>query len=118
MDLRTFTVAGISTQNSQTKVRFANDLVSRIKLFEKGNHQNLNMVSLPEPMDKISACKYLLTLPDFAKWTSLIQETLAKKESSVKTTKKTQILTNTTKNVSEEFDNLEEYVQSKELTTA
>ena len=33
-----FTVAGVSTQFGITKVRFANDIVSRTKLLAKGGH--------------------------------------------------------------------------------
>jgi hypothetical protein len=61
-----FTVAGTAAQNGITKVRFANDLVSRIKILVKNNCENINLIELPEPMTKIEALKYLETL-DFGK---------------------------------------------------
>ena len=63
---QTFTVAGTAMQNGITKVRFANDLVSRTKILIKNNCENINLVELPEPMTKLQALKYLETL-DFGK---------------------------------------------------
>lgn len=54
-----FTVAGVSTHRGQTKVRFANDLVSRVKMLVKGGHTDVEMFELPEPMTKAEACDYL-----------------------------------------------------------
>ena len=62
-----FTVAGTASQHGITKVRFANDLVSRTKILIKNNCENINLVELPEPMTKLEALKYLdlQFLPDF-----------------------------------------------------
>lgn len=54
-----FTVAGTATHNGVTKVRFANDLVARIKILNKAGCTNINLVELPEPMSKLQALKYL-----------------------------------------------------------
>ena len=62
-----FTVAGTASQHGITKVRFANDLVSRIKILVKNNCENINLVELPEPMTKLEALKYLETLDFGAK---------------------------------------------------
>ena len=43
-----FTVAGTATQNGNTKVRFANDLVARIKILNKNNCTDINLVELPK----------------------------------------------------------------------
>lgn len=59
-----FTVAGTTQQNGVTKVRFANDLVARIKIFGKKD-TNINLVELPQAMTKLDALRYLATLPDF-----------------------------------------------------
>ena len=62
-----FTVAGTAAQNGITKVRFANDLVSRIKILVKNNCENINLIELPEPMTKLEALKHLETLDFGAK---------------------------------------------------
>lgn len=75
-----FTVAGVSTQNGITKVRFANDIVSRTKLLSKGGHSPLELVELPKAMTKADACQYLLDLGGvFATYKNLITETMGKK---------------------------------------
>mgnify|MGYP003625493806 CR=1 FL=1 len=40
-----FTVAGTAAQHGVTKVRFANDLVSRIKILVKNNCENINLIT-------------------------------------------------------------------------
>ena len=75
-----FTVAGVSTQHGSTKVRFANDLASRVKLLAKGGHDPLELVQLPKAMTKAEACQYLLELGGvFTQWETLINETMGKK---------------------------------------
>lgn len=75
-----FTVAGVSTQHGSTKVRFANDLASRVKLLAKGGHDPLELVQLPKAMTKAEACQHLLELGGvFTQWESLISETMGKK---------------------------------------
>ena len=55
-----FTVAGTATNpDGTTKVRFANDLVSRVKILSKANCTNINLMELPKPMTKIEALQYL-----------------------------------------------------------
>ena len=54
-----FTVAGTATHKGVTKVRFANDLVARIKILSKAGATDVNLVELPEPMTKLQALKYL-----------------------------------------------------------
>lgn len=75
-----FTVAGVSTQHGNTKVRFANDLASRVKLLSKGGHDPLELVQLPKAMTKAEACQYLIQLGGvFTQWQALITETMDKK---------------------------------------
>lgn len=57
-----FKVAGTAMLNGITKVRFANDLVSRIKILVKNNCENINLIELPEPMTKLEALKHLESL--------------------------------------------------------
>lgn len=56
-----FKVTGVSTLNGKTKVRFANDLVSRVKMLVKDGHQDIELLELPEPMSKGDVVKYLKT---------------------------------------------------------
>jgi hypothetical protein len=77
-----FTVAGVSTQHGITKVRFANDLVSRTKVLAKGGHSPLELIELPSAMTKAEACQHLLDVGGvFTQWAALIIETMGKKES-------------------------------------
>lgn len=55
-----FTVAGTATNpDGTTKARFANDLVSRVKILTKNNCTNINLVELPRAMTKLEALQYL-----------------------------------------------------------
>lgn len=56
-----FTIAGVSTSDGQTKVRFANDMVTRIKTLVKGGHTNVELLELPNPMTKPEAVTFLKT---------------------------------------------------------
>lgn len=80
-----FSVAGVSTQHGITKVRFANDIVSRTKVLAKGGHAPLELIELPHLMDKAEACQYLLDKGGvFAQWSGLIIETMGKKVPTTK----------------------------------
>ena len=57
-----FTVAGTAAQNGNVKVRFANDLVARIKILNKNNCTDINLIELPKPMTKLEALQHLMTL--------------------------------------------------------
>lgn len=65
MAKQTFKVAGITTHNGNTKVRFTDDMVRRIKQFSKGGATRIDLVELPSEMTKIEALKYLATHADF-----------------------------------------------------
>jgi hypothetical protein len=79
-----FTVAGVSTQHGITKVRFANDIVSRTKILAKGGHSPLELIELPRAMTKAEACQHLLDVGGiFKQWAPLITETMGKKQGTV-----------------------------------
>ena len=91
-----FTVAGTAKNADGTvKARFANDLVSRIKILNKAGCTDINLVELPRAMTKLEALQYLteqgITEGDagFAVANKLAEKTkLAKKgEVKVKATK-------------------------------
>lgn len=56
-----FKYAGVSTnEKGNTKVRFANDQM-RIKVMAKGGHTNINLLELPNEMEKPEAVTWLKT---------------------------------------------------------
>jgi hypothetical protein len=57
-----YTVAGTAKHNGVTKVRFANDLVARIKILTKAGATDINLVELPRAMTKLEALQHLQTL--------------------------------------------------------
>ena len=60
-----YTVAGTSTFNGKTKVRFANDYVSRFKILVKNQHENINILELDSAMSKADVCRFLSTHAEF-----------------------------------------------------
>ena len=56
---KTFKVIGVSTLAGKTKVRFANDLATRIKNLVKGGHTNIELFELPEAMTKEASLAYV-----------------------------------------------------------
>ena len=63
MTNKLFTVAGTATNpNGTVKVRFANDLVARIKILNKAGCTDINLVELPQAMTKLEALQHLQTL--------------------------------------------------------
>jgi hypothetical protein len=62
---KTFEVAGTSTLNGVTKVRFANDYVGRMKILFKNGHENVELMELGSKMSKADICQVLLNHPNF-----------------------------------------------------
>lgn len=62
---QTFKVAGITTHNGNTKVRFTDDMVRRIKQFSKGGASRIDLIELPSEMTKIEALQYMATHAEF-----------------------------------------------------
>lgn len=61
---KVYAFAGTSTLKGATKLRVANDIM-RIKVLAKGGHENITMIELPNPMNKIDAARFLLELDEF-----------------------------------------------------
>ena len=57
---KTYTVAGTSVSNGKTKVRFAQDYVSRFKILNKNGHTDIELVELDSAMSKADICKMLM----------------------------------------------------------
>jgi hypothetical protein len=83
-----FKVTGISTLNGVTKVRFANDLVSRVKILVKDGHADINLIELPTALSKLDCVKHLKTLDLYAnKVFALAIDAADVKYSGIKTVK-------------------------------
>jgi len=54
-----FSVAGVSTLDGKTKIRFANDSL-RIKILEKNGHQGVELINLPHEMTKAEIAAHLV----------------------------------------------------------
>ena len=68
MDAKTYRVVGISTSpQGETKIRFAQDLVSRIKTLVMRKHTNIVLRETPAPMSKESCIQWMITQADFNK---------------------------------------------------
>jgi len=55
-----FKVAGVSRFNGAVKVRFANDL-TRVKMLTKAGNTDIELMELPEAMDKSAVVSFLKT---------------------------------------------------------
>jgi hypothetical protein len=64
MTNKTFTVAGTSTLNGKTKIRFAADM-GRATVLEKNEHTDIQLVELPTAMTKGEIAKFLFAHDDF-----------------------------------------------------
>jgi len=65
MSEQLFKVAGITTHNGNSKVRFTDDLIRRVKQFTKGGATRIDLMELPSAMTKLDALKYLQNHADF-----------------------------------------------------
>lgn len=53
-----FSVAGVSTLDGKTKLRFANDTM-RIKILAKNGHTDVELIELPQEMTKAEIVQHL-----------------------------------------------------------
>ena len=60
---QTYSVAGTSTLNGVTKIRFANDFVSRLKILFKNGHENVELIELGGEFTKAEVCQILMSHP-------------------------------------------------------
>ena len=73
--MSTFKVVGTSKLNGVTKVRFANDM-TRVKVLQKNDHIEIDLVELVEPLSKADAVAYLIKI-DFANGRADVAQALA-----------------------------------------
>ena len=65
MTNKTFSVAGTSTNNGITKIRFANDFVNRLKILYKNGHENVELIELGGEFTKTQVCQILMAHDKF-----------------------------------------------------
>ena len=70
-----FAVAGVSTLEGKTKLRFANDTM-RIKILAKNGHTNVELLELPSEMTKAEAVQHLKSI-EFGLGDAAIQAAVA-----------------------------------------
>ena len=81
-----FSVAGVSTLNGVTKIRFANDAM-RVKILAKNGHTDVELLDLPREMTKAEIAQYM-TETGFGSGNPAVQDAitdLAKKNPVAKT---------------------------------
>jgi hypothetical protein len=80
-----FAVAGVSTLNGKTKIRFANDTM-RIKILGKNGHTGVDLIELPSEMTKGEIAQHLIATA-YGKGNAAIEAAIAyvaKKNPAVK----------------------------------
>ena len=70
-----FAVAGVSTLEGNTKLRFANDTM-RIKILAKNGHTDVNLVDLPREMTKAEIAQHMVEV-GFGKGNAAIEAAIA-----------------------------------------
>ena len=70
-----FAVAGVSTLEGKTKVRFANDTM-RIKILAKNGHTYIHLVDLPREMTKAEIAAYMVET-GFGKGNAAVEAAIA-----------------------------------------
>jgi len=65
MTTKTYTVAGTSNLGGVYKVRFANDLASRVTTLVNKGHEDICLITLPRAMTKTEACRYIYEAVQF-----------------------------------------------------
>lgn len=70
-----FAVAGVSTLEGKTKIRFANDTM-RIKILAKNGHTDIQLVDLPREMTKAEIAAHM-TETGFGKGNAAIEAAIA-----------------------------------------
>jgi len=77
MTEKLYRVAGIATdKRGNTRVRYANDLVNRIKVLSRDNFTNINLIDLDDEYDKFEICQILLSDNRFTDYIDIINNEL------------------------------------------
>jgi hypothetical protein len=77
MTEKVYKVAGIATdKRGNTKVRYANNLVNRIKVLSRDSFTNINLIELDDYYDKFEICQMLLSDNRFTDYIDIINNEL------------------------------------------
>lgn len=111
MSEQLFKVAGITTHNGNSKVRFTDDLIRRVKQFTKGGATRIDLMELPNAMTKVEALKFLQGHADYQSPDdqALISDSLADREKAPKA----EVKVKTTKAVKPSLDAIKERGKTK-----
>ena len=72
-----YRVAGIATdKRGNTRVRYANDLVNRIKVLTRDNFTNINLIELDDNYEKFEISQLLLSDNRFTDYVDIINNEL------------------------------------------
>lgn len=75
-----YTFGGVSKRLGVFKVRVGQgDLITRIKMMIKEEHEEIDLIEFPTKMTKAEVCKELLKIERFAPFKDIINETYDKK---------------------------------------
>jgi hypothetical protein len=70
-----FAVAGVSTLEGKTKIRFANDTM-RIKILAKNGHKDVELIELPNEMTKAEIAQHMIAV-GFGKGNAAVEAAVA-----------------------------------------
>jgi hypothetical protein len=97
-----FAVAGVSTLEGKTKVRFANDTM-RIKILAKNGHKDVELIELPHEMTKAEIAQHMIAV-GFGKGNPAVEAAVAyvaKKNPTAKSAVVTNVTAATAETVTE-----------------
>lgn len=76
MSEKTFKVAGVATdRQNNTKIKYANS-IDRIKVLQRNQYSNINLIELDDEYDKFEICQLLLTDNRFIDYVDIINNEL------------------------------------------
>lgn len=79
MSDKLYNVAGIATdKRGNTRVRYANDLVNRVKVLSRGGFTNVNLIELDDEYEKFEICQLLLSDNRFTDYIDIINNELTR----------------------------------------
>lgn len=70
-----FAVAGVSTLEGKTKIRFANDAM-RVKILAKNGHTDVDLIELPREMTKAEIVQHMVEV-GFGKGNAAVEAAIA-----------------------------------------
>jgi len=96
---KTFTVVGTAiNSNGDLKMRWANDLVSRINILIKAECDDIELYETPKPMTKLEAAEWLLANKDLSPTQDeVVSMKIYEKSKSVKRAKAKEVMTSNVK---------------------